>query len=182
MTSCIRVMLCGLLGFLSLCGLHWLHWLRCLFPLFACPCRYLSADDNNLSGTLCSCFSTLTALNSFYVAGNLFSGTIPTTFSNMANLQCVRGQLMLAGGAQYLGLTRSCWWKCVGRVGLGCVFGVYVSQVPEQLPPVRVVVRAHLLHPDPSAVCVTVHPADPLPHLLVCVGVCADCWACGRTG
>ena len=70
----------------------------CLFPLLACPCRYLSADDNNLSGTLCSCFSTLTALNSFYVAGNLFSGTIPTTFSNMANLQCVRGQYTFGAG------------------------------------------------------------------------------------
>ncbi len=73
-----------------------------LFPLFACR-RYLSADDNNLSGTLCSCFSTLTALNSFYVAGNLFSGTIPTTFSNMANLQCVHDQQKeLAGGYSML--------------------------------------------------------------------------------
>jgi hypothetical protein len=77
--------------------------MSCLFPLLACPCRYLSADDNNLSGTLCSCFSTLTALNSFYVAGNLFSGTIPTTFSNMANLQCVHNQQKeLAGGCSML--------------------------------------------------------------------------------
>ncbi len=72
----------ALLDFLD--GMLWVA--ACVMDVM-CLGRYLSVDDNLLTGTVCACFSTLTKLQTFYAAGNFLSGPIPTT--PPPNLQCV---------------------------------------------------------------------------------------------